>query len=74
MNDSLRHYLKCAYFQIAYSVTALLIVLQVTLGRLFFCSGIVLDKGRNWDVQVFILSITLGIYGVTEEELFLNTE
>jgi hypothetical protein len=33
-----------------------------------------LDKGCNSDVQVFILSITVEICSVTEEELFLNTE
>jgi hypothetical protein len=74
MNYSLRHCLKCAYFQIAYSVTALLTVLQITLVRLFFSFGIVLVKGRNSDVQVYILSITFELYGVTEEELFLKTE
>jgi hypothetical protein len=74
MKVSVRDNLKLAYFQIAYSVTAQCIVWQVTLVRLFFFSGIVLDKGRNSDVRVFILSITFEPYGITEEELFLNTE
>jgi hypothetical protein len=55
-------------------VTAQRMVLQVTIVPSFFCFGAVLDKGRNSDLQVFIFSITLELYGVTEEELFLNTE
>jgi hypothetical protein len=74
MNVCVRDYLKRAYFQMAYSVTAQRMALQVTLVRYFSCFGTVLDKGRNSNVRVFIFSITLELYGVTEEELFLNTE
>jgi hypothetical protein len=58
MNVSVRDYLECAYFQIAYSVTAQRIVWQVTLVRLFSCFGIVVVKAGISDFQVFILSIT----------------
>jgi hypothetical protein len=74
MNDSVRDYLKCAYLQIAYSVTAQRIVWQVTPVRLFLCFGVVLVKACNSDVHVLILSITFELYGIREEELFLNTE
>jgi hypothetical protein len=74
MHVFVAHYFKISYYKFGYSATALYMTVQVTSAHLYHCFGTTVDKGRDSDIQVLRLNITVKRYCETVYKMFLSSE
>ena len=69
MNVFVVRYFKISYYKFGYGATALRTIIQVIHAHLCLCFGTTADKGRDSDVKVFRLNITVKRYCETEDNI-----